>query len=69
MIRDTNCYFLMREFIYTENYDEKLRKYGSCKVSVWAHENKVIFINPLILASRTSLLSYTSVLIIEVEKT
>lgn len=37
----------MREFTYyTENYDEKLRKHGSCEVSIWTHENKVISINP-----------------------
>lgn len=71
MIRDTNCYFLMREFIcYAENYDEKLRKHGTCKVSIWAVKTKLF---PFMLASRTSFLSYnfhkTSVLIIEVKET
>lgn len=37
----------MRQFTYcTENYDEKLRKHGTCEVSLWMHENKVISINP-----------------------
>lgn len=46
-IRNTNFYLLMRKFTYyIENYSEKLKKRGACKVDLWAHENKVISINP-----------------------
>lgn len=35
MIRDMNYYFLMRKFeYYTENYTEKLKKPGPCKVNI-----------------------------------
>lgn len=54
MIRDTNYYFLMREFTYyAENYNEKLRKHAPCKVNLWMRETQVISIPP----SKTSLLS------------
>ena len=47
MIRDTNYYFLMREFTYhTENYNEKLRKHGPCKVDLWMHETEVLSLPP-----------------------
>lgn len=52
----------MRQFAYyTENCTEKLKKPDPCKVNLWMHKTKIISLPP----SKTSLPSYTSILILE----